>query len=171
MQLFRFVALLGLLTMLANCQPNPAGGPTSDTTPTVSKDSLNRNPTTPNPWKDAACNLLTDTEFYTIFGVDEKRDFANRRALTNFCLRSWKKPDWREREAIEVRDPRMSTKPENMLSIKVLDFGTAVMAQENFNVSQRDRVHGLTEIVPGLGEGALWSDSETMLYIDRKSVV
>jgi hypothetical protein len=166
-----FMANLVAISLIFNaCQQNPnppAAAPESAAAPS---DTLQQGPRkSPNPWIGRTCDLLTDDEFYATFGVEAKRDVANKRSLPNepYCLRTWKKSDWREREIIEAKNPKLATNPENMLVIQIVNFETDVMAQEQFASTQRNRVRGLTEAVPNLGEGALWSDTERFLYLKK----
>ena len=123
----------------------------------------------PNPWKNATCDVLTDEEFCTIFSVDIKRDFANRRTLPDksYCLRTWKKPDWRDREVREDKNPNIAANPESALAIEIVDFGTAPSALAQYDVTKKDRINGYDTEVPGLGDGALWSSRESMLLVKK----
>lgn len=121
----------------------------------------------PNPWKNSTCDLLTDEEFCSVFNVEIKRDFANKRSLpdASYCLRTWKKPDWREREIAEEKNPNIAANPESALVIQIIDFGTSAVASTQFDQNKRDRINGYDTEVPGLGDGALWSPREGMLVV------
>jgi hypothetical protein len=159
-----------LLGFLAACQNNPQPGQEANASVNPPIDTITGRPIPlPNPWENAPCDLLTDEEFYRIFSVEEKRDVANRRALKNYCLRTWKKPDWRDREVLEAKNPNIAYNPESALAITVLHYDTRVMAQEQMNMNKRDRVNGYAEEVPNVGEMALWSNTGGMLIVMKNA--
>lgn len=168
----RFFSLALSVSLLAACQSDPATNTSSTLDPNqpVIDSATGQAIRLPNKWKgEAACDLLTDQEFYGLFKVEEKRDVANRRTLpnANYCLRTWKKPDWREREVLETKNPKIATNPESMLAIEVLDFGTPIVAQTQFESIQTNAVKGYRTPVPNLGEGALWSTENSMLLFKK----
>jgi hypothetical protein len=168
MHKFLFAAVVSAL-LLAACQSDKKSENTDAAAQLI--DTATGKPIPlPNKWQgDAACDLLSDQEFYTLFQVEEKRDVANRRTLqnANYCLRTWKKPDWREREIAEEKNPNLAASPESMLVIEVLDYGTLAVAEAQFNMAKKDRLNGYATEVPGLGEGALWSDSQGLLLFKK----
>ncbi len=145
-----------------NSLPPQAAAPTVDSTTGIPIRQ-------PNPWVNTACNLLTDEEFCALFNVEIKRDFANSRSLPDkgYCLRTWKKQDWRERENAAAKNPNIATNPESALAIEVVDFGTAAVAGAQFDQTKKDKINGYDTEVAGLGDGALWSTREMMLLVKK----
>lgn len=155
---------------MASCSSDPAAKAPQNT---ARADSLTANTPVPNLWKDKVCDLITDQEFYTLFNVDEKRDFANKRSLvTNggFCLRTWKKPDWREREIREQQNPNVVANPESALAVEVLDYSTPATCAAQYEMAKNNKANGYSTQVPGLGEGALWSETASMLLVKKGTV-
>lgn len=175
-----FFGILVFALTLAACQQN---APTNAEAPATNantpppllsngrmapEDSLRMLPNRPpNPWQSTTCDLLTDAEFYSLFGVEEKRDFANRRSLDAYCLRAWKKPDWREREVKEQHNPNIASNAESALTLQVFDFGKPDIATAQFNEYKTNKKGDYSEEVPGLGDGAVWSDANTTLWIRK----
>lgn len=127
----------------------------------------------PNPWKNAGCQLVTDAEIIQLFNIDPKRDAFNARTLPDqgFCLRSWYRPDWKERESANEKPGATYREFKNMLVTQVLDYGTEVTSRQQFEMVQRDQRNTYEEEVSGLGEGALWSTSTTSLMVKKGHLV
>jgi hypothetical protein len=137
-------------------QPGNANGAVNpETTDTTS----GRAKLLPNAWKTNTCDLFTDTEFAQVFSADIKRDFANMKSREGYCLRTWKKLDWREREAAEMRNPNIAMNAENTLVVETISYATEVLCKQAFADFQKNAVGGYSEAVPGVGEMALWSNS------------
>jgi hypothetical protein len=180
MQRFAFFSLLAVALIVHACQ-NSGQQPTDGIQPSgtaaapqgiMSKDSLAKRVYGTNPWINNTCELVTDAEFYALMNVDVKRDFANRFTLDAkenkaYCLRTWKKPDWREREVLEAKNPKLAANPESMLAIEVINLLDTAVANAQYAEYLKIKKRGLGEVVPGLGDGALWSDSETLLYFNK----
>lgn len=122
-----------------------------------------------NPWLNSPCDVITDQEFYAVFGIEEKRDLANRDVLPGkaFCLRRWKKPDWREREIAQEKNPDIATNPESALVVEVLNYGTLAVASAQYDMHKKDHINGYTEEFTDLGEGAIWSPNLGMLMVKK----
>ena len=127
----------------------------------------------PNPWKNAGCALVTDEEVIRLFNVDPKRDALNTRTLPDqgFCLRSWYRPDWKERESNNEKPGATYQEFKNMLVTQILDYGTEVTSRQQFDMVRRDQRDTYEEEVSGLGEGALWSTSTTSLMVKKGHLV
>ena len=164
------LCLLPVLLLFA-CQsdtPKPAGAPP------LAVDSLTGTPISlPNPWKNAGCDLVTDEEVKNLFGIEVKRDVFNARTLADqgFCLRTWMKPDWKERESGNEKPGAQFLEFKNTLVSQVLDYGTEVISQAQFDMVRRDQRNVYTEDVPGLGDGALWSDTQLSLMVKKGHLV
>lgn len=127
----------------------------------------------PNPWKNAGCELVTDEEIIKLFNIDPKRDALNTRTLPGqgFCLRSWYRPDWKERESNNEKPGATYQEFKNMLVTQVLDYGTETSSRQQFNMVRRGQHDTFGEEVPDLGEGALWSTSTTSLMVRKGHLV
>lgn len=143
-------------------------------TPPLAIDSATGAPIgLPNPWKNAGCDLVTDEEVIQLFAVDPKRDALNTRTLPDqgFCLRSWYRPDWKERESNNEKPGTSYQEFKNTLVTQVLDYGTEMVSNDQFEMVRRDQRHVFEEDVPGLGEGAVWSTSTTSLMVKKGHLV
>ena len=127
----------------------------------------------PNPWKNHGCDLITDVDLRILFQVDPQRDILNARSLPDqaFCLRTWNKPDWKERESNNEKENAVYQNPQNRLVIQVFGYGTVVTAREQISMLRRDRRNTYEEDVPGLGDDALWSSSTVTLLVRRGHLV
>ena len=154
------------LFLLTACRPKESGPKSA--TPPMAIDSVTGAPIDqPNPWKNAGCDLVTDDEVRALFQIDVKRDAYNARTLPDrgFCLRSWMKPDWKERE----NNPNLEFK--NTLVTQVLDYGSDFVSRQQFEILRRDQPHIYEEIVQGIGDGAVWSTSQTSLMVKKGHLV
>lgn len=127
----------------------------------------------PNPWKNAGCDLVTDEEVIQLFNIDPKRDALNTRTLPDqgFCLRSWYRPDWKERESNNEKPGAEYKEFKNTMVTQVLDYGTEATSRDQFEMVRRDQRNTFEEDVPGLGDGALWSTSTTSLMVKKGHLV
>lgn len=127
----------------------------------------------PNPWKNAGCQLVTDAEVIQLFNIDPKRDALNTRTLPDqgFCLRSWYRPDWKERESANEKPGAAYQEFKNTLVTQVLDYGTEVTSRQQFEMVRRDQRNTFEEEVASLGDGALWSTSTTSLMVKKGHLV
>lgn len=126
-----------------------------------------------NPWKNAGCALVTDEEVIRLFNIDPKRDALNTRTLPDqgFCLRSWLRPDWKERESGNEKPGAEYREFKNTLVTQVLDYGTEQISDQQFELVRREQHDIFEEEVSGLGEGALWSTSTTSLMVKKGHLV
>lgn len=127
----------------------------------------------PNPWKNHGCELITEADLAALFQVDAKRDVLNSRALPDqaFCLRTWNKADWKERESNNEKEGATFLNPQNRLIVQVFGYGTVATAQEQIAMLRRDRRNTYEEDVTGLGDDALWSTSTVTLLVRRGHLV
>jgi len=127
----------------------------------------------PNPWKNHGCDLISDDDLRNLFQVDPQRDILNARSLPDqaFCLRTWNKPDWKERESGNEKEGAAYLNPQNRLIVQVFGYGTVVTAKEQIAMLRRDRRNTYEEDVPGLGDDALWSTSTVTLLVRRGHLV
>ena len=162
-------AMLFLALCMVSCKSEVKPVADNAANRTATTDSMGVPIPLPNPWKNAPCDLITDQEFYATFGIEEKRDFANRRTLPNqaYCLRTWKKLDWREREVAQEKNPNIATNPESSLIIQVLDYGTLAVASAQYEMHKKDHISGYGQEFTDLGEGALWSEAQGMLMVKK----
>ena len=163
----RYFFLLLLTALYASCQPDPSAQK-NDTATEIRLDSITGEPIyPPNPWSNAGCTLVTDEEVEKLFGIDGRAATLNTRSLPDqsFCLRTWNKPDWKERETNNDKGHAPYLDPQNRLIIEVIDYHTPTVAREQFKLVRESRRNGLEETVAGLGEDALWSNSISTLVI------
>lgn len=159
--------------LLFNCQSNTKDSGANQTPP-LAIDSLTGAPVgLPNPWKNAGCALVTDEEAIRLFSIDPKRDALNTRTLPDrgFCLRSWYRPDWKERESGNEKPGAKYLEFKNTLVTQVLDYGSEAVSKAQFEMIRRDQRNVFEEDVPGLGEGAVWSTSTTSLMVKKGHLV
>lgn len=163
-------SLLLVVLFLVSCKSDPSADTAKNAATLADSIGSGSPKNLPNAWKDKVCDLLTDQEFYALFNVEEKRDFANKRSLvTNggYCLRTWKKPDWRDREARQIKDPNVVANPESALAMEILDYGTVLASESLFQSFKQNRTNGYATEVPGVGDAALWSDESLMLIAKK----
>ncbi len=171
--LYCFFFLAGLVA-LAACQQDPPGPPP----PSVRAQKLldeDRDTTTGEPvrhentWIDRGCELLSDAEVKQQFSIDVQRDAFNARTLPKqaFCLRTWNKPDWKERENENEKEGATYRDPANVLTVQVFGYGTTLIAKEQFAQLRKDRRNTYEEDVPGLGDDALWSTGTSTLLVRK----
>jgi len=121
-------------------------------------------------WKNYGCELVSDTDVKILFDVDPRRDILNTRTLPDqaFCLRTWNKPDWKERESANEKETATNyLDPQNSLIVQVFSYPSEEHARQQFEMLKRDRRDTYEEDVPDLGEGALWSNTTVTLLVKK----
>ncbi len=121
-------------------------------------------------WKNFGCELIADGEVKALFDVDTQRDALNTRTLPDqaFCLRTWNKPDWKERESANEKETATAyLDPQNSLIVQVFAYPSDEHARQQFEMLKRDRRDTYEEDVPNLGEGALWSNTTVTLIVKK----
>lgn len=121
-------------------------------------------------WKNHGCELVSDNEVKILFDVDPQRDALNTRTLPEqaFCLRTWNKPDWKERESANEKETATAyLDPQNSLIVQVFSYPSDEHALQQFEMLKRDRRDTYEEDVPDLGEGALWSNTTVTLIVKK----
>lgn len=166
MRLSFFTALFALL-WLASCQHNPKPAATGNSKPVQPLlDSTGAPVRGANPWADAGCNLLTQEEIVRYFSIDVHRDAYNEHSAAGqgYCLRYWNKPDWASRDNATLKGAQ-AVSPRNSIATQIFNYGTAEMARQQYEFNIKNRGDVYEEQVPGLGDGALWSNSTTTLLV------
>jgi hypothetical protein len=109
-------------------------------------------------WKGQGCELVTDAEVVQMFAFDPAAATLNARTLPDqiFCLRTWNKPDWKERE-----------NPQNRLVVRLLDYGSDEHARVQLATLRRDRRSTYEEDVTGIGDDGVWSTSTVTLLVKK----
>jgi len=105
-----------------------------------------------------------------LFDVEPQRDVLNTRTLPDqaFCLRTWNKPDWKERESANEKETATAyLDPQNSLIVQVFSYPSEEHARQQFEMLKRDRRDTYEEDVPDLGEGALWSNTTVTLIVKK----
>jgi hypothetical protein len=171
-----FFLSLSITLFLTACNQQPAAVETQapkDPNQAVADADTSANQPRTNLWKNRACDLVTDTELAQLFGVDAKRDVLNTRTLPEqaFCLRKWKKTDWKERETSNEKPGANWLDPENSLIIQVFGYTTNDNSRQQFAALKRDRRDTYEEDVNDLGDEAIWSTSTLTLLVRKGHLV
>lgn len=126
-----------------------------------------------NLWKNHGCDLITDTELANLFNMHPKEDVLNSRTLPDqaFCLRTWNKPDWKERETYNEKDPNRWLDPQNRVVLQVFGYATNEHGKQQLEMLRRDRRNTYEEDVSGLGDDALWSTTTQTLLVRKGHLV
>jgi hypothetical protein len=124
-------------------------------------------------WKNFGCDLVTDQEVAQIFNFDPDASVLNARSLPDqvFCLRTWQKSDWKERESNNEKEGAVYLSPSNRLVVQLFDYTSEVHATQQMQMLRRDRRSTYEEDVTGLGEDALWSSSTVTLLVKKGQMV
>jgi hypothetical protein len=120
-------------------------------------------------WKNYGCELVTDSEVAQIFNFNSDSSALNARSLPDqvFCLRTWQKPDWKERESNNEKEGATYLNASNRLVVQLFDYTSEVHATQQMQMLRRDRRSTYEEDVAGLGEDALWSTSTVTLLVKK----
>ncbi len=150
-------------------QQDTARLPDQAVSDTSSTASTQRN----NLWKDHGCELITDAELVQLFGINPKEDVLNSRTLPDqaFCLRTWNKPDWRERESNNEKEGAQWFDPQNRLVVQVFGYLTNEQSKLQLAQLRRDRRNTYEEDVQNLGDEALWSTNTETLLVRKGHLV
>lgn len=151
----RLLPIYCLLLLFASCQQDSA---TSE--PVVEKRSS---------WKNFGCELITDEEVEALFNFNGDSANLNTRSLPDqvFCLRTWQKPDWKERESNNEKKGAAYLNPSNRLVVQLFDYTSPEHATQQMQMLRRDRRKTYSEDVSDLGEDALWSTNTLTLLVKK----
>jgi hypothetical protein len=124
-------------------------------------------------WKNYGCELVTDAELEQLFSFNGKETTLNARTLPNqaFCLRTWHKPDWKERETNNEKEGNAWLNPQNRVVVQLLDYSSRDHARMQMGNLRRDRRATYEEDVTGIGEEAVWSTSTVTLLVRKGQYV
>ena len=125
-------------------------------------------------WKNYGCDLITDAEVAQIFNFNADSSTLNSRSLPDqvFCLRTWQKPDWKERESNNEKEGATYLNPSNRLVVQLFDYTSDVHSTQQMAMLRRDRRGTYEEDVKGLGDDAVWSTSTLTLLVKKdKNVI
>jgi hypothetical protein len=124
-------------------------------------------------WKNHGCELISDAEVEALFAFNGKEATLNARPLPNqaFCLRTWNKPDWKERETNNEKEGAAWRNPQNRIVVQLFDYTSEVHAKQQIENLRRDRRSTYEEDVTGLGDDALWSTSTVTLLVRKGQFV
>jgi hypothetical protein len=124
-------------------------------------------------WKNYGCELVTDAELEKLFSFNGKETTLNARTLPNqaFCLRTWHKPDWKERETNNEKEGNNWLNPQNRVVVQLLDYSSADHARMQMSNLRRDRRATYEEDITGIGEEAVWSTSTVTLLVRKGQYV
>ena len=166
----RFIAFSFLLSLLLLSCNSEARKQAAEARMKAKQDSVTWAGYRAANWRNHGCELINDAEAADLFGIDPKRDVLNTRTLPDqaFCLRTWNKPDWKERESANEKETATGyLDPQNSLIVQVFNYGTDEHARLQFDMLKRDRRDTYEEDLPELGEGALWSTSTVTLLVKK----
>ena len=155
----RVLLLLSLFPVFFACQQEPAR---QEPAP-VKRES----------WKNYGCELITDEELSRMFKFDPTGTALKSRSLPDqvFCLRTWHKPDWKERETNNEKEGAEFLSPSNRLVLQMFDYTSEVHATQQMEMLRRDRRTTYEEDVKGIGEDALWSTGTVTLLVKKGQFV
>ncbi len=124
-------------------------------------------------WKGFGCDLVTDQEVAQLFHFDPDSAILNARSLPDqvFCLRTWQKNDWKERESNNEKAGANYLNPSNRLVVQLFDYSSEVHANQQMQMLRRDRRTTYEEDITDLGEDALWSSSTVTLLVKKGQMV
>ena len=124
-------------------------------------------------WKGFGCELITDQELAKMFSFNPADVTLNSRSLPDqaFCLRTWQKADWKERESNNEKEGAVYLSPSNRLVVLLYDYTSDVHANQQMEMLRRDRRSTYEEDVTGLGDDALWSTSTVTLLVKKGQLV
>lgn len=172
--MLRFAVLLSLTVFLLTACDRESQKQAAEAAVKAFQDSVNWANYRAVNWKNYGCELVTDADVQQLFGVEPQRDVLNTRALPDqaFCLRTWNKPDWKERESANEKETGSTyLEPQNSLIVQVFSYGSEEHARLQFDMLKRDRRDTYEEDVAGLGEGALWSTTTVTLLVKKGQFV
>lgn len=169
--MFRFSAVFVVASLLFSsaCDPEAKKQAAVAAAKAV-QDSANWASYRAENWKNFGCQLISDADVELLFGVEPQRDILNTRTLPDqaFCLRTWNKPDWKERESANEKETATAyLDPQNSLIVQVFTYPSDEHARLQFESLKRDRRDTYEEDVPELGEGALWSSTTVTLLVKK----
>lgn len=125
-------------------------------------------------WKNYGCDLITDAEVAQVFNFNADASTLNSRSLPDqvFCLRTWQKPDWKERESNNEKEGATYLNPSNRLVVQLFDYTSDVHSTQQMQMLRRDRRSTYEEDVKGIGDDAVWSTSTLTLLVKKdKNVI
>lgn len=124
-------------------------------------------------WKNHGCDLISDAELEAFFKFNGKDAILNARTLPNqaFCLRTWNKPDWKERENNNEKEGAPWLNPQNRIVVQLFDYSSEEHAKQQIGNLRRDRRSTYEEDVAGIGDDALWSTSTVTLLVRKGQLV
>jgi hypothetical protein len=151
-------------------QDGPASTPASNA-PQVDTAALSQ--FRQNNWKNHGCDLITEADLQRLFGIDPKEASLNGRSLPDqaFCLHTWNRPDWKEREANNEKSGNTFMQTRNSLVVQVFSYGTNTHSQQQFEMLKRDRRDTYEESITGLGDDALWGTTTVTLLVKKNHMV
>ncbi|MFN0216008.1 MAG: hypothetical protein ACKVT2_17245 [Saprospiraceae bacterium] len=159
---------LAFLAFLIACQQEPSkeSGPSAAETALWAKYKA-------EAWKNHGCELVSDAEMEALFAFNGKEATLNARPLPNqaFCLRTWNKPDWKERETNNEKEGAPWRNPQNRMVLQLFDYTSEEHAKLQIENLRRDRRSTYEEDVANLGDDALWSTNTVTLLVRKGQFV
>ncbi|MCB9305147.1 MAG: hypothetical protein H6565_00990 [Lewinellaceae bacterium] len=168
--MIRYTALVAVMSLLLISCDQEAKRQAAEAAAKALRDSINWANYRAVSWRNHGCDVVTDGEVAALFGIDPKQDVLNTRTLPDqaFCLRTWNKPDWKERESANEKEGATTyLDPQNSLIIQVFNYGTEEHARQQIDMLKRDRRDTYDEDVNDVGDDALWSNTTVTLLVRK----
>ena len=164
-------ALVLIALFFGNCTQDKPGAAAASDGPQVDTTALQE--FRKNNWKNHGCDLITEPEIARIFNIDPKALSLNSRSLPDqaFCLHTWNRPDWIEREANNEKNGNTFLPTRSSLVVQVFSYGTGTHSSQQFETLKRDRRDTYEESVSGLGDDALWGTTTVTLLVKKGEMV
>ncbi len=163
-------ALAGLVFSFSNCKNSDSslGAKTgAKASADSSKGTVTGNPELvkrhENPWKGKVSELFTDADFQKVFNEDPSKSL-NKNALENYCLWTWLRPDWIERDNANDKTSKEFKSPKFMMTLKLRDFGNRYVAEQTMGEIVDKRLQVWNDRIDA-GQGAVWAAEQQMLSV------
>jgi hypothetical protein len=124
-------------------------------------------------WIGQSCDLISDDDLVQILQLNTFDDSLATRSLPNelFCLRTWKKKDWKQREVNNETTGTQYLMTQNRLIVQGQHYGSAESAAQRLAMLRTNRRATYEEDIAGLGDDAIWSTSTVTLLVKKGPVI
>ncbi len=165
------IPIVFLLSIATGCKQDSSASNAQANTPQVDTAAIAQ--FRQNNWKNHGCDLITEAEMIQLFHIDPKAVSLNARSLPDqaFCLHTWNRPDWKERENNNEKSGNTFQQTRNSMVVQVFSYGTNVHSSQQFEMLKRDRRDTYEETITGLGDDALWGTTTVTLLVKKNHFV
>jgi hypothetical protein len=124
-------------------------------------------------WIGQSCDLISDDDLVQILQLNTFDDSLATRSLPNelFCLRTWKKKDWKQREVNNETTGTQYLMTQNRLIVQGQHYGSTESAAQRIAMLRTNRRATYEEDIAGLGDDAIWSTSTVTLLVKKGPVI